>query len=180
MACRHQQRAPTRTLDWLPVCAASRRSASTSAFRLIRSRYCAEDLFAYATSCSHAAIMLRVLYCASAGADVAPDAPVCAVTDRNDQWIDGAANGAGETRYFGASRCEWNFGRGEWEKENELRCSSACRRSFLCVQSLLYIVSFRFGRDWLKVFYLKSGDFSQKMIMNKAKKIVGLRPTPPW
>ena len=61
-ACRHQQRAPTRTLDQLRVCAASPRlSLGTLARSLIMNRYAAEDFFACATSCTHAASMLRVL-----------------------------------------------------------------------------------------------------------------------
>ena len=61
-ACRHQQRAPTRTLDRLRVCAASPRlSLSTLARSLIMNRYAAADFFACATSCTHAASMLRVL-----------------------------------------------------------------------------------------------------------------------
>jgi len=75
-ACRHQQRAPPRTLDQLPVCSASRCTASTSACQLMSSRYVQRTCL----SMQRAAVMLRACCncfdCASAGADVAPDATV--------------------------------------------------------------------------------------------------------
>ena len=75
-ACQHQQRAPTRTLDQLPVCSASRCIASTSACQLMSSRYVRRTCL----SMRRAASMLRAccdcFYCASAGADLAPDATV--------------------------------------------------------------------------------------------------------
>ena len=108
-ACRHHQRAPTRTLVRLPVCAASSHPAST----LLQSHH--EQLFSRGlvcvcdelqSCCEHAAsalivhpkqrtslrvrqvaVMLRACCecfdCASAGADVVPDATVRTLIDRN-------------------------------------------------------------------------------------------------